>query len=91
MSEKIDLLTKYRIENDNLRDEVSKLTQEHLEQLKRIVKSDDKLQDTYRKYIEELEKEVKALHYIILAREIEDAEKRKEILETAQRILISQK
>ncbi len=90
MSEKIDLLTKYRIENDNLRDEVSKLTQEHLEQLKRIVKSDDKLQDTYRKYIEELEKKVKALSYITLAKETKDDKKRKEILETAQRILISQ-
>ncbi len=91
MTEKVDLLTKYRIENDDLRNEVSELKQEKLELLEKIIKSDDKLQNTYKKYVEEFEKEVKALHYIILAREIEDAEKRKEILETAQRILISQK
>lgn len=90
MAEKVDLLTKYRIENDNLRDEVSELKQENLELLERIIKSDDKLQDTYKKYVEELEKKVKALNYIILVKETKDDKKRKEILDSVQTILISQ-
>ncbi len=74
-------------ENTDLKNEVSKLKQEKLEQLERIIKSDDKLQEIYKKYIEGVERRINALQYIVLARQSDDLNEIKENLEFAQRVL----